>query len=68
MDLTTKVLLGMALGTALGLIFNLTGMNAEGTFVNTYIVNGAFHVVGKMFVNALKMLVVPLVFFSLICG
>lgn len=68
MNLTTKVLLGMALGITLGLIFNLTGMNAEGGFVNTYIVNGAFHVIGKMFVNSLKMLVVPLVFFSLICG
>ncbi len=68
MNLTTKVLLGVALGIALGLIFNLTGLNAEGSFVNTNIVNGAFHVVGKMFVNALKMLVVPLVFFSLICG
>ena len=68
MNLTTKVLLGMALGIALGLFFNLTGMNAEGSFVNTYIVDGLFHVVGKMFVNALKMLVVPLVFFSLICG
>lgn len=68
MNLTTKVLLGMALGIALGLFFNLTGMNAEGSFVNTYIVNGLFHIVGKMFVNMLKMLVVPLVFFSLICG
>ncbi|HGG63313.1 MAG TPA: dicarboxylate/amino acid:cation symporter [Rhodobacteraceae bacterium] len=68
MSLTTKVLLGMALGIILGLIFNLTGMNAEGTFVNQFVVNGAFHIVGKMFVNMLKMLVVPLVFFSLICG
>jgi Na+/H+-dicarboxylate symporter len=68
MNLTTKVLLGMALGIILGLIFNLTGMNAEGTFVNQFVVNGAFHIVGKMFVNMLKMLVVPLVFFSLICG
>ncbi len=68
MTLTTKVLLGMALGIALGLVFNLTGYNAEGTFIGDYIVNGLFHVVGKMFVNSLKMLVVPLVFFSLICG
>ena len=68
MNLTTKVLLGMALGIILGLIFNLSGMNAEGTFVNQFVVNGAFHIVGKMFVNMLKMLVVPLVFFSLICG
>ena len=63
-----KVLIGMALGIILGLAFNLSGLNAEGSFVNTYLVNGLFHVVGKMFVNALKMLVVPLVLFSLICG
>jgi len=68
MTLTVKVLIGMGLGIALGLAFNLSGLNAEGSFVNIYIVNGLFHVVGKMFVNALKMLVVPLVFFSLICG
>jgi Na+/H+-dicarboxylate symporter len=68
MTLTVKVLIGMGLGIALGLAFNLSGFNAEGSFVNIYIVNGLFHVVGKMFVNALKMLVVPLVFFSLICG
>jgi len=68
MSLTVKVLLGMALGIIVGLAINLTGMNAPGTFINEYIVNGLFHVVGKMFVNSLKMLVVPLVFFSLICG
>ena len=68
MTLTTKVLLGMSLGIVIGLIFNLAGLNAEGSFVNEYIVNGFFHVIGSLFVNALKMLVVPLVFFSLICG
>jgi len=68
MTLTVKVLIGMGLGIILGLGINLSGLNAEGSFINTYIVNGLFHVVGKMFVNALKMLVVPLVFFSLICG
>ncbi len=68
MTLTVKVLMGMGLGIILGLVINLSGLNAEGSFINTYIVNGLFHVVGKMFVNALKMLVVPLVFFSLICG
>ena len=67
MSLTVKVLLGMALGIIVGLVLNLTGLIAN-PFVDTYVVNGLFHVVGKMFVNALKMLVVPLVFFSLICG
>ena len=35
---------------------------------NNYLTNGVFYVVGTMFVNALKMLVVPLVFFSLVTG
>lgn len=68
MNLTVKVLVGMMFGIFVGLVINLGGLNAAGSFVNEYIVNGLFHVIGKMFVNALKMLVVPLVFFSLICG
>ena len=68
MTLTTKVLIGMALGIAVGLFINLLGLNGEGTFINEYVVNGLFHIVGKMFVTGLKMLVVPLVFFSLITG
>ncbi len=67
MSLTVKVLLGMALGIAVGLGLNLSGL-VSNPFVDTYVVNGLFHMIGKMFVNALKMLVVPLVFFSLICG
>ncbi len=68
MSLTAKVLTGMGLGIIVGLIINLTGLNTPGSFVNDNIVNGLFHVIGTMFINALKMLVVPLVFFSLICG
>ena len=68
MSLTMKVMLGMMLGIITGLIINLTGLNANNGFVHHYIVDGGFHIVGKMFINALKMLVVPLVFFSLICG
>jgi len=68
MSLTTKVLIGMAIGIIVGLVINLMGMNGTGSFVNEYVVNGFFHIVGKMFVTGLKMLVVPLVFFSLITG
>jgi Na+/H+-dicarboxylate symporter len=67
-SLTMKVVIGMILGITVGLAINLSGLNVVGSFTNTYIVDGAFYVIGKMFVNALKMLVVPLVFFSLICG
>jgi Na+/H+-dicarboxylate symporter len=68
MTLTTKVLIGMGLGIVVGLFINLLGLNGEGTVINEYVVNGFFHIVGKMFVTSLKMLVVPLVFFSLITG
>lgn len=68
MSLTTKVLWAMLLGILVGLLINIVGLNAPGTFINEYIVGGFFYVVGKMFITALKMLVVPLVFFSLISG
>ena len=68
MSLTVKVLIGMVLGIVVGLAINLGHLNEAGGFIHEYIVNGLFLIVGKMFVAALKMLVVPLVIFSLISG
>lgn len=68
MSLTVKVMIGMATGIVAGLVINLGGLNTAGSFINAYVVDGLFHVVGTMFINGLKMLVVPLVFFSLVCG
>ncbi len=68
MSLTVKVVLGMIIGIIVGLTINLANLNIEGGLVNQYIVNGVFLVMGKMFISALKMLVVPLVLFSLISG
>ncbi|WP_444998019.1 dicarboxylate/amino acid:cation symporter [Aliikangiella sp. IMCC44359] len=68
MSLTQKVIIAMVVGLIVGLIINIANLNTDGSFINQYFVNGFFHVVGTMFVNALKMLVVPLVLFSLICG
>ena len=66
MSITTKILIAMAMGLILGSLIN--AFFNEIAFVQTYLVEGLFHVIGKAFVNALKMLVVPLVTFSLICG
>jgi len=66
--LTTKVLLGMALGILVGLGINTLGIGAEGSLIDFYLISGLFSIIGTMFVNALKMLVVPLVLFSLISG
>lgn len=68
MGLTGKIIVAMILGIVLGLFINYSGLNAEGGFVNTYITNGFLAIIGKLFVNSLKMLVVPLVLISLICG
>ena len=66
MTLTTKVLIGLLLGLITGIFINV--FLSENAFVNTWLVDGLFLMIGKMFINALKMLVVPLVTFSLICG
>lgn len=71
--LTTKIvyamLAGLAVGLALNFGFGVDGMIRPGASgVTDFLVYGVFHTLGKMFVSALKMLVVPLVVFSLICG
>lgn len=64
MSLTTKIMIGMAAGLVVGVIAN----SINSAFVNDYLVDGLFHMIGTAFVNALKMLVVPLVVFSLLTG
>jgi len=66
LSLTHKILIAMSLGLLLGSIINIYA--AEQAFIQDYLVQGLFHVIGSAFINALKMLVVPLVTFSLICG
>ena len=66
MSLTSRVILGMVAGILTG--FAIRTLFADNGFVDTYIVNGLFEVGGQIFVASLKMLVVPLVFVSLVCG
>nr|MBS0021351.1 dicarboxylate/amino acid:cation symporter [Gammaproteobacteria bacterium] len=66
MTLTTQILMAMVAGAALGVLIHLTA--ADIAFVQSAIVDGVFEVVGAMFVSALKMMVVPLVFVSLVGG
>ncbi len=66
MSLTSRVILGMVAGILTG--FAIRTLFADNGFVDAYIVNGLFEVGGQIFVASLKMLVVPLVFVSLVCG
>ncbi len=73
MSLTNRILLSMVAGILIGSLLNLL-MNSSGmsdTFrmiVDDYLVNGILDLVGRIFVASLRLLVVPLVLVSLICG
>jgi Na+/H+-dicarboxylate symporter len=60
---------GIAFGSLLNLVAGSSGV--EGTLrviIDDWLVGGLFDVVGRIFVASLKLLVVPLVFVSLVCG
>jgi len=63
--LTFKILVGMGAGLATGLLFNAIGVTG---FLDTFVVEGLLHIGGAVFLASLKLLVVPLVFVSLVCG
>ena len=66
MSLTNKILIAMLCGLVVGVGLNQFG---EGwVWADRFLVDGLFHLLGSAFIKALKMLVVPLVTFSLICG
>ncbi len=65
--LTRNILGAMVLGLILGIVLNVFDLQ-KNAFVNAHILNGALGVVGDIFIRSLKLLVVPLVFVSLVCG
>jgi Na+/H+-dicarboxylate symporter len=64
-SLTTRILVGMAAGLVAGLALNFAG--TEGT-LGELVVEGLLYAGGEIFLATLKLLVVPLVFVSLVCG
>lgn len=76
-SLTTRIFIGMIAGIVLGVLlqalFDDSGdfvISIFGSELSTYgiLVDGIFSTLGKIFIASLKMLVVPLVFVSLVCG
>ncbi len=63
--LTSKILIGLLLGFVFGLILKQV---PEGFIKNTVLLDGALKIIGNGFTSAIKMMVVPLVFVSLVCG
>lgn len=77
LGLTPRILIGMTLGILVGALFKfLLAGEAERTLslfgaelgLRAFFVDGIFHAGGQIFIASLKMLVVPLVFVSLVCG
>ena len=64
--LTRNILIGMALGLFVGSFFHW--ISAEDGLLTNFLVDGVFDFGGQIFIASLKLLVVPLVFFSLVCG
>jgi len=73
MSLTNRILASMVAGILIGSLLNLL-MHSSGLSdafrigVDDYLIHGLLDFVGRIFVASLKLLVVPLVLVSLICG
>ena len=65
----TAMLLGLFSGALLNVIFSMDILPvAVAASLDNILINGVFDTLGQIFVRSLKLLVVPLVFVSLICG
>jgi len=69
LSLSSQIFAGLFAGLLFGLVLVfLANLNSDiANFIDSYLVIG-FSVIKQLFMNALKMVVVPLVFVSLICG
>lgn len=65
LGLTYKIFIGIFLGIICGFIIKSI---PSGYFKDTILLGGIIEILGTGFINAIKMLVVPLVFISLVCG
>lgn len=65
LTLTSKILIGLLLGFIFGLVLNQV---PAGYIKDSLILGGILKIAGNGFTAAIKMMVVPLVFVSLICG
>ena len=64
--LTTKIFIALIVGAIFGVILHYAV--PAGHFKDAILVEGVLYVVGQGFIKLMKMLVVPLVFCSLVCG
>ena len=66
MNLTVRILIGMAAGVLVGLA--VQGFTSENHWIQTVLIQDVFDAGGKVFIASLRLMVVPLVLVSLVCG
>ena len=66
MNLTVRILIGMAAGVVVGL--SVQGFTSDDHWIQTVLVQDVFDAGGKVFIASLRLMVVPLVLVSLVCG
>ena len=66
MGLTTKIFISLIVGAIFGMILHY--FVPSGQVKDAILVEGILYVVGQGFIRLMKMLVVPLVFCSIVCG
>lgn len=66
LGLTTKIFIALIAGAVFGIILHY--MVPASSVKDDIIVGGVLHVIGQGFIRLMKMLVVPLVFCSIVCG
>ena len=76
-SLTTRIIIGMISGIALGTFLQWLMPNGRDFVIDLFLVelslqhflvDGVLEIIGQIFMASLRMLVVPLVFVSLVCG
>lgn len=67
MNLTARILIGMVAGLVVGVLVQQSGVGAE-HWLRWFVVDGALEAGGQIFIASLRLMVVPLVLVSLICG
>ena len=65
MSFTKKIIVSMVLGIIFGVFINLIDISQSST--HSFIING-LDLVSHLFLSALKLIIIPLIFFSIVCG
>lgn len=65
MSFTKKIIVAMILGIITGIFLNIFSYD---TSLSNFIVINFFNIVSDLFISSLKLVIIPLIFFSIVCG